>query len=106
MINVRNRNPNNGTTPAASSSGAVDTPRTSLGDEIRERIASRRRGEHPPELPDVGSPFSLFSKGDLIVLLIILAVIYVIVLVEHKIDLANLAWARFLRPNYDHDHWD
>jgi hypothetical protein len=106
---MRNRNPPSGAPAAGPSSGdaaAAELPRMSLGDDIRRRVAARRRGEIPDELPEVGSPFFLFSKGDFIVLLIILAVIYLIVLVEHKIDLAGIAWTRFLRPNYDHDHWD
>lgn len=110
MINIRNRNDTRPAAPVGSGSagaaGDGEPPRMSLGDEIRQRVAARRRGEMPAELPEVGSPFFLFSKGDIIVLLIILAVIYVVVLAEHKIDLANIAWTRFLRPNYDHDHWD
>lgn len=102
MINIRKRREAE-QTPAPPQDAE---PRVSLAEEIRQRVAARRRGDALPELPDVGSPFFLFSKGDLIVLLIILAVIYVVVRVEHKVDLAHLAWSNILRPNYDHDHWD
>jgi hypothetical protein len=109
MINIRNRREGQSQPlPAVpdDQKASDEPPRMSLGDEIRQRVAARRRGDALPELPEVGSPFFLFSKGDLMVLLIILAVIYVVVRVEHNVDLAHVVWSRFLRPHYDADHWD
>lgn len=106
MIRVRNNAQKAEETQNHTSQPVGDNGETlSLADDIRQRMANRRLGRPQPQLAEVGSPFFLFSKGDFVVLLVVLAALYVFVLTEHKVDLAHLAWRKWLSPNYDDDHW-
>lgn len=101
---MRNANREAATAPAAPAAPEAtnNEPKMSFADEVRHRMAQRRMGIDPDEPVALGaSPFFLFNKGDLILLVLIMAVIYVVVLVEHNLDLAHLAWIHFLKPNYD-----
>lgn len=91
--------------PVPSLSDAPQRP--SLAEEVRQRMAERRAGRSVglESAAGGGNPFSLFGKGDLIVLLLLLVLAYFVVKAQYQLDLASWLWKKYLKPSYD-DGWE
>ena len=84
-----------------------ETKPMSLADEIRARTAGRHHSSSSSAsgggLMGPSSPYSIFGRADYVIFFLLFCALYFAVKIEYKVDLLQLLWSHYLRPDYDED---